>query len=247
MNSPSLSSTVRQTVDNLIRRPYSKAFFSGLATGSRPSAEVIVPLVMELVQPRSVVDVGCGVGTWLSVFAENGVSDMLGIDGDYVPRKQLEIPSEQFQSADLGEPLQVGRRFDLAMSLEVAEHLPPASSEQFVASLVKLADVVLFSAAIPKQRGSEHVNERWQSWWAERFGEHGFAAVDCVRRRIWSNPNVEWWYAQNVIVYVSRERLRRDARLRQEHELMGTSALSLVHPALYVKWRQRLRDLLRPR
>ncbi len=226
-----------------MRRPYSASFFSGQSSGSRQSAEAVVPLILDLVKARSAVDVGCGVGTWLSVFRENGVSDVLGIDGDYVPREQLEIPADQFHAADLTQPFEIGRRFDLAMSLEVAEHLPPAISEQFVASLVGLADLVLFSAAIPRQRGSEHINERWQSWWAARFAEHGFIPVDCVRRRIWSHPGVEWWYAQNVILYASPEQLAGNPRLQQEYELMGTEQLSLVHPARFVKWRERLRQL----
>lgn len=238
-----LASILRQEADKAMRRPYSESFFRVNAE-SRQSAETVVPLILELVNARSVVDVGCSIGTWLSVFRAHGVSDVLGIDGDYVPRAQLEIPAEQFHAADLARPLQIGRRFDLAVSLEVAEHLPPSASEVFVASLVDLADLVLFSAAIPRQRGSGHVNERWQSWWAGRFAEHGFLPVDCVRRRIWSDPKVEWWYAQNVILYVSRDHLAGNPRLQKEHELMGTDQLSMVHPARYVKWHERLRQLL---
>jgi hypothetical protein len=113
-----------------------------------------------------------------------------------------------------------------------------------VASLVGMADLVLFSAAIPRQGGSDHINERWQSWWADRFAAHGFVPIDCVRRRIWSNPSVEWWYAQNVLLYASRARMAAARSLRQEYELMGTGQLSVVHPARYVKWRERLRAAL---
>lgn len=239
-----LGGMLRQATDNLMRRPYSESFFSGQSSGSRHSAEAVVPLVLDLVDAHSVVDVGCGVGTWLSVFRALGISDVMGIDGDYVPHEQLEIPAEQFHTADLTQPLEIGRRFDLAVSLEVAEHLPPQVSEQFVSSLVGLADLVLFSAAIPRQRGSKHINERWQSWWADRFAERGYVPVDCVRRRIWSNPSVEWWYAQNVILYASPSRLAANSRLQKEYELMGTGQLSLVHPARYVKWHERFRQLL---
>jgi SAM-dependent methyltransferase len=241
----SLPGMLRQAIDNATGRPYSRSFFAGQSSGSRSSAEAVVPLILDLVGARSVVDVGCGVGTWLSVFRAHGVSDVLGIDGGYVPHAQLEIPAEQFLAADLAQPLRVGRRFDLAMSLEVAEHLPRSSSEQLVASLVGMADLVLFSAAIPRQGGSDHINERWQSWWADRFGAHGFVPIDCVRRRIWSNPSVEWWYAQNVLLYASRARMAGARSLRQEYELMGTGQLSVVHPARYVKWRERLRVALR--
>jgi hypothetical protein len=242
MSSAGLRGTLRRMVDNARRQPYSKTFFSGQASGSRSSAEAIVPLILQLVDAHSVVDVGCGVGTWLSVFRAFGVGSVLGIDGNYVPREQLEIPAHQFVAADLRHPLAVGRRFDLAVSLEVAEHLSPTLSEQFVASLVELSDVVLFSAAIPRQRGSGHVNERWQCWWASVFAEQRFVPIDCLRRRIWSNPNVEWWYAQNTILYILEDELANNPRLQREYELMGTSQLSVVHPARYTKWRRRLRQ-----
>jgi hypothetical protein len=135
------------------------------------------------------------------------------------------------------------RKFDLAVSLEVGEHLPPVSSDDFVASLVGLSDVVLFSAAIPRQRGSNHVNERWQSWWAERFGAHGFVPVDCVRRRVWSDADVHWWYAQNTLLYVREAVLDDHPELKREYEVMGSNQLSIVHPGRYTKWRSRLHGL----
>ncbi|MEA2443119.1 MAG: hypothetical protein QOJ12_411, partial [Thermoleophilales bacterium] len=116
--------------------------------------------------------------------------------------------------------------------------------EGFVASLAAHADAVLFSAAIPNQRGSQHVNEQWQSWWADRFATHGMVAVDCVRRKVWDDPNVAWWYAQNTLLYVRPPVLAANDRLRLEHEILGTGQLSLVHPARYVKWRKRWRDML---
>src|SRR5438046_10610902 len=99
---------------------------------------------MKLTQPTSVVDLGCGIGTWLAVFAEHNVGDYVGIDGDYVDRSQLLIPPERFLSGDLSEPVELNRRFDLAVSLEVAEHLPAASARVLVASLTGLPPVVLF-------------------------------------------------------------------------------------------------------
>ena len=100
-------------------QPYDEAFFQSLPDSARPSAEVLVPLVLELVQPKSVIDVGCGTGTWLSVFEEHGIKDILGVDGDYVNRKMLHIPSDNFRTADLTQPFKIGRTFDLAISLEV--------------------------------------------------------------------------------------------------------------------------------
>lgn len=143
---------------------YNEGFFQYLQEGSKRSAEQIVPILLELIQPQSVIDVGCGTGTWLSVFCEHGIEDIWGVDGDYVQEEALEIPKDRFLSHDLTKPLALDRKFDLAISLEVAEHLPCDSAEAFVDSLTQLAPVILFSAAIPFQGGVGHVNEQWQEY-----------------------------------------------------------------------------------
>src|SRR5271156_5680740 len=125
---------------------YTKGFFEQIRNGSRRSAEVILPLVSELLSVRSVVDVGCGEASWLSVFCELGVEEILGIDGEYVDRELLQIPEDRFRAVDLTKSFKLGRVFDLAMSLEVAEHLPAECASVFVESLCSLAPAVLFSA-----------------------------------------------------------------------------------------------------
>src|SRR5262249_658797 len=155
---------------------------------------VVVPLILSIFDIRSVIDIGCGVGGWLKVFQENGVRDCLGIDGDYVPQEMLKIAPACFRAGDLTRPGELERRFDLACSREVAEHLPASSASAFVDALVGAAPVILFSAAVPHQGGTDHVNERWQSYWRQMFEARGYVAVDCVRPRIVGNREVEPWY-----------------------------------------------------
>ena len=139
---------------------YNEDYYDALKEGARDSARVLVPLVLDLVDARSVVDVGCGLGTWLSVFREHGIEELLGIDGPHIDTSSLEIAPEHFVAHDLQHPLDLERHFDLVVSLEVAEHLPAACAETFVSSLVGLGPVILFSAAIPAQGGEHHVNEQ---------------------------------------------------------------------------------------
>jgi 2-polyprenyl-3-methyl-5-hydroxy-6-metoxy-1,4-benzoquinol methylase len=106
-----------------------------------------------------VVDLGCGHGIWLETFTRHGVEDFIGVDGEWVPPEKLHFPPERFVAHRLDKPLQLGRRFDLAVSLEVAEHLPARGARQFVKNIADLAPCVLFSAAVPYQRGTDHVNE----------------------------------------------------------------------------------------
>lgn len=216
--------------------PYTQQYFASVVDdASRSSAAALVPALVELCSPRSVVDVGCGRGTWLAQVRELGITDVAGIDGDYVDRSALRIPAEQFLGRDLTQPLKLGRTFDLAMCLEVAEHLPPESADTLVSSLAALAPVIAFSAAIPFQRGHGHVNEQWPAYWAQRFRRHGYAAVDCLRQRFWNDPRVAWYYAQNLVLFVARDRVVGLERLR---ELVptddGQEVLSLVHPQKYL-------------
>lgn len=215
------------------QQPYSSDFFEGQASGSQGSARVVVPLVTDLVAPASVVDIGCGVGGWLAEFISAGIRDAHGYDGDYVPRDMLTIPPERFHAADLTAPLDLGRRFDLAVSLEVGEHLPPASSETFVATLCRAAPVVLFSAAIPLQGGTGHVNERWPEEWAALFASRGYRAVDALRPLIWHDQRIAVWYRQNLLLFVSDERLATDSRLAAARARTSDAMLGVVHPKLF--------------
>jgi SAM-dependent methyltransferase len=212
---------------------YDENFFLELQEGARRSAREIVPLVLRLLHPRSVVDVGCGLGTWLAVFAESGVPDVLGIDGDYVNLQDLEIPKDRFLAHDLSKPLRLGRSFDLVLSLEVAEHLSEDHAATFVDTLTGLGGVVLFSAAIPFQGGTNHVNEQWPEYWAALFLRKGYAPVDCIRREVWRNESVDWWYAQNTLLFVEEDRLSRPP-FAGRLERAPVSQLALVHPKQYL-------------
>jgi SAM-dependent methyltransferase len=215
---------------------YDGAFFAD-RSGSRRSAEAVVPFLADLLEPSSVVDVGCGTGEWAAAFAARGIDDVLGVDGEYVDRSRLAIPAERFRGHDLAEPLDLGRRFDLALCLEVGEHLPADAAPVLVASLARAAPLVLFGAAIPDQRGEGHVNEQWQAWWAARFGGYGYLAVDVLRRAFWDDDRVEWWYVQNTLLYASRGEVERRPRLRALHEATASELLSVVHPRGYLSFR----------
>jgi SAM-dependent methyltransferase len=184
----------------------------------------VVPMVMDLVKPNSVLDVGCGIGTWLKAFEEKGIDDCLGIDGDYVDRSLFRIPEEKFQTVDLRNGWALKRKFDLAISLEVAEHLPESSADLFVESLINHGTTILFSAAIPGQGGQNHLNEQWPEYWQEKFLKHGFYFHDTIRPLIWNNSKVDWWYKQNVFLVK-----------REKPSSLPYQSLSVIHPEFFLK------------
>ncbi|HET9018447.1 MAG TPA: methyltransferase domain-containing protein [Acetobacteraceae bacterium] len=186
---------------------YDRDYYVWKQDGWWASAAAIVPAVLRCFPARSVLDIGCNTGNLLATFARYGATDVLGLDGGHVPHDLMHIAPDQFRAADLETLRDVGRRFDIACSLEYAEHLPLSRAADFVALLVDAAPVVLFSAAVPGQGGLGHVNEQRQSWWAKLFAAHGMVPVDCVRPALQDAPGIEWYYAQNTLVYCPPERV----------------------------------------
>ncbi len=205
-----------------------KLDYEAWLAGSTESADVAVPLILEATTPRSVVDVGCGLGAWLAVFKQHGVEDVLGYDGPWVDRSRLLVAPPEFKGADLREPLVPERRFDLAICLEVAHILEPEHAAPMVEALAALSDVVVFSAGVPGQGGSMHLNEQWPAYWADLFATHGYVASDPFRFALWERPDVKWWFAQNMLCYASPaavDHLPVLARARCDG-----APLPLVHP-----------------
>ena len=211
---------------------YDERFYSSQSEPSSRSASAVVPLLIDLIRPKSVVDVGCGVGTWLRAFRGNGVADILGIDGAYVDRNRLQIPEDCFLSVDLPNPPLIDQRFDLALCLEVAEHIRESYASRLIDFITALAPVVCFSAAVPGQGGAGHVNEQWPDYWSRHFADRGYQIFDVIRPRIWSITQVEPWYCQNSFLYI------HESQSGKYPEVMKNSCstdlpLCLVHPELF--------------
>ena len=221
---------------------YGADFFTHVDATAEGSARRVLPLVAELLEPRSVLDVGCGLGAWLAEAAALGIDDYVGVDA-HAPVESLRISAERFVRHDLSTPLDLGRRFDLVISVEVAEHLPPGAADTFVESLVRHGPAVLFSAAVPQQSGTDHLNERWPDYWAERFAARGMVAVDALRPALWDDEGVSWWYRQNMLLFCSRELVERTPALGAAASATRPRQLAVVHPILY-RWMVHQRDEL---
>lgn len=225
--------------------PYDSTFYSSQCEGSLRSARVVVGLLLDAMPVRSVVDVGCGLGTWLAAFMERGVVDVDGYDGAYVDRSGLLIPRDRFHAVDLTIRLPLARRYDLAVCLEVGEHLPDGAAPVLVESLVRASDVVLFSAAVPGQGGTHHVNEQWPAYWDALFRVHGYAARDWLRPAVWCHRSVEWWYAQNTLLFARADALARNPLIDRGAPADGGQPAPLVHPSSFAALNARLTQVPR--
>jgi Methyltransferase domain len=198
------------------RNVYDDAFFAVQIEQSLRSARVIAPVVHRLFSPRSVVDAGCGLGAWLRAFSEVGIEQICGIDGDYVNPQNLLIPPAKFIAQDLSRSFEIPGRYDLAMSLEVAEHLSSKAGARLVHTLTQAAPLVMFSAAVPGQSGSHHINEQWPGYWRSLFADEGFRLFDPIRPLIRDDSSVRWWYRQNLLLFASREGVSAHPQLGPE-------------------------------
>lgn len=224
---------------------YNAYFYEEMKDTSLASARAVVPLVAQFTNnPQSIVDIGCGTGNWLKAFQEHGVPMITGIDGSWVREEQLVIPKDRFIPQNIEEHLSFSGKADLAMSLEVAEHVPANQAANLVRVLTSIAPVVFFSAAIPMQGGARHINEQWPEYWAKLFAAEGYVPVDCLRRRVWDNPQVSFFYAQNMFIYVAKSALANYPLLAQEVEAGFSSTPALVHPYKYLYFGERWESIV---
>lgn len=190
----------------------------------------IVPYIMATINPKSVIDIGCGTGTFLKVFKDYGVSNIMGIDGIWCNRDLLyqNIEEHEFQVRDMEKSLNINQKYELVVCLEVAEHLTHHRAESFVADLTLISDVILFSAAIPNQGGDHHYNEQWLTYWREKFERNDFEVRDILRPKFWNNPKIYWWYKQNMVLVVKKGINKFNLEDNQNNNIEN-----LVHPELF--------------
>ncbi len=208
---------------------YDDVWYESQKKSANTSAKVIADVVMDLVHPHSIVDIGCASGVFLKEFQLHGC-DILGVDSPWINNKTLVIPLDKFIHADLEKKLpKINRKFDLAICVETGEHIGKEHANPLVKYLTSLSDIILFSAAIPLQgAGPYHVNEQWQSYWAKKFIRLGYIPIDCIRPILWDKKGVDVHYRQNTFLYVK-------TALAHKYLELQRPILNIVHPEYWIR------------
>jgi SAM-dependent methyltransferase len=226
---------------------YGDSFYDRQVTDSLHTGRIYLKHLWRFLQPASVLDVGCGRGTWLKACHELGSKKLCGFDGDWNTQSQMIDSAIDFRSVDLNKPFAIAEKFELAMSLEVAEHLDLLAAPAFVKSLTEASDTVLFSAAYTMQGGTNHINEQPHTYWALLFAEHGSVPFDLFRPVFWGAEDISFWYRQNTFLYV-RQNSAAYTKLVESNgfkPLADISFMNCIHPQLYnIKSAPRFKDQL---
>ncbi len=208
---------------------------------NQPSARKIVPVLLELIdRPQSAVDLGGGTGAWCKVLREHGVGRVLCIDDARIAPRNLLVEPSEFRGADLAAAIPEPVPSDLALCLEVVEHLRREQSEPAVDFLTRSADLVLFSASIPGQPDDRHINEQPPSFWKRLFGQRGFQRLDILRPRLIGDPSISYWYRQNLFLFANAKGLARVKTPSAAFDAIPDD-FELVHASLLAEYRAAIR------
>lgn len=217
------------------KKEYTQSFYKDLNLSSYSSAKIYINHLFNLFTPESVIDFGSGYGGWLKACEENGSKRHVAVDGPWNDGEEIRRNGFEFVSANLNEIDKTLGRFDLAISLEVAEHLDPESSLKFITTITECSDAILFSAAFTDQGGTHHINEQRHSYWAKIFKEKGFVPYDLFREKFWDDNRVGFWYRQNCFMYCkSGSHIENLFNTNNVYKIENLAFLDCVHPDLYL-------------
>lgn len=195
---------------------YSTRWRERVRAGAQSSAAALVPRLVSQFAPRTMVDVGAGEGWFAQQFEHHGI-EATRVDGPWVP-DAVQVDFDAPPYPELGT-------FDMVLCLEVAEHVKPEHAGAFVAWLCSLAPLTVFSAAIPGQGGTGHVNEQPPGYWVDLFAQHGRRGSGALRHEVWDDPDIEPWYCQNLLVF-------------GDTDLPDDGCQYLIHPGIWSVYRR---------
>jgi SAM-dependent methyltransferase len=181
---------------------YGPTFFEGRSPLVEQSAAVVVPVLTHLLEPWTVLDVGCGQGEWTAAFERELRGPETYTPGDVYGVDIAAPLGRWFRGWDLTRPLHLERFFDLVLCVEVGEHLPEASADTLVDTIVRHAGDIVFGAAVPGQEGVGHINCQPHEYWHAKFAERGYEMRDAIRPLIANDHRVSPWYRNNMFLYL---------------------------------------------
>lgn len=210
---------------------YTDEFYNRHAAKSYHSAITILGYLLKYLEINSVLDFGCGLGTWCKAATELGITNAYGIDLHKYHEKNMYISESNYHSLDLRKKVKLNYDIDLAISVEVAEHIENKHCQTFLNNICLHSKVVLFSAAVPFQGGRNHINEQPLSYWVNKFNQKGYLLMDYIREQIWNDQSIDIWYRNNCVLFVHED------SYSEIHDRFGVkkSLIDVIHPDMLIR------------
>ncbi len=153
--------------------------------------------MLELFQPRSILDLGQGTGQTVDFFLKSGITDVQGIEGS--PEAIAASPHpEKAMCWNLNEALDLGRTFDLVYSFEVVEQIHPRYVENLLRSFANHGNRIVITAARPGQGGAGHFNEQPPEYWIGHFQKRGYRHDENATAQLKACDDI---WADNLLVF----------------------------------------------
>jgi hypothetical protein len=201
---------------------YSHDFYSDMKKASADSYSFLATWIFNYCSPKSAIDWGAGTGELLMALQISHNVRVRALEGHWIKELPTSLPKIYYEFRDLRFPFKLEEKFDVAICLEVAEHLEDEYAQTLIDGICNSSDLIFFSAAIPYQGGTSHVNEQWPIYWAEKFHQAGFVLAHDPREELWDNPEVAAYYKQNLLIFE-----------RSEGNLKLVVPRPLIHPSLW--------------
>ena len=185
---------------------YSPKYYQTLVEPyARKSVPQMAKSIVETFHPQSVIDIGCGSGALLVGLRKLGVRRLLGLDAAEAGLDIARARGLDTRKFDIvTDKLLYSACYDIAISMETAEHLPKKAADRYVELLCSLAPVVIFTAAHPGQGGIGHLNEQPPEYWTELFKVHGFQPsheTAAAWQPVWRSAGVADFYTNNLMIF----------------------------------------------
>ena len=216
---------------------YTKEFYESVDLRATETAEIVFKVVNSFIEVRSIVDAGCGSGAWVRSSIKEGAKKAYGVDlGSSLA---LIKKNESFREilAD-GRLVLIERDFvhnpdadipsaDLAICLEVVEHLPEDVAKSLVHRLTEASNFIVFSAAQPGQGGTYHINERPIQYWVKEFAKYEVEPYDPFRETLMKNPRIPRFYSLNMLLFVAKGAENFEVKIKNHSGLWNTKITNL--------------------
>lgn len=187
--------------------------------------KIIIEEILKHFHPKKVIDLWCWLGAFVKTFQDHWI-DAYWVNWPRVEKDKLVMNEDRLIIKNLEEFCDFKKWYDMAITIEVAEHIDAKYADNFIKTITSCADIIIFSAAIPWQWWFKHVNEQSPEYREEKFNKLWYRFYDVFRWKFWNNKDIAISHRQNMFL-VMKEWINLPSSLEEK------SPRYIIHPELF--------------